>query len=82
MQIKEVKHVTGNGAERTFLRLYADDHKVLTNDDGKTVWNCVDVDSADGWIEIDLPEDEEEEPIDQETIDKAEAFDIIFGGAE
>lgn len=33
--------------------------KALTNDNEKTVWNCIDVDSVDGWVEIDAPEEEE-----------------------
>lgn len=36
-------------------RLIADEGKALTN--GETVTSCVDVDSADGWFEVDAPED-------------------------
>ena len=59
MRTKDVEYVHGNGDVHTKIRLYADDGKVLTNDNGKTVWNCIDVDSADGWVEIDAPEEEE-----------------------
>lgn len=60
MKTKEVKHIAGDGQQRTFVRLFADEGKVLTNDNGKTVWSCVDVPSADGWAEIDAPSEENE----------------------
>lgn len=37
MRTKTVKHITGDGTEQTFIRLFSDEGKVLTNDDGKTV---------------------------------------------
>ena len=37
-------------------RLVADEGKVLTN--GETLTTCADVESADGWSEIDVPEGE------------------------
>lgn len=40
-------------------RLIADDGKALTN--GTIIAGCVDVESTDGWTEIDAPEDEGEE---------------------
>ena len=44
-----------DGAEYTTrCRLIADDGKLLT--DGTTETYCIDVDSADGWSEIDDPE--------------------------
>jgi len=52
MTTKEVKHITGDGEEQTFIRLTADSGKVLTNDGGETVWNCIDIESSDGWTEI------------------------------
>lgn len=73
MQTKNVKHILGNGEELDFIRLTADEGKALTNDGGGTVWNCVDVESADGWTEIDAPEVDED-------IDDSEALDIILGG--
>lgn len=39
----------------TSLRLVADDGKVLT--DGTTVTSCVDTNSAEGWTEIDAPDE-------------------------
>ena len=44
-----------DGAEYTTrCRLIADEGKILTNGDTETF--CIDVDSADGWSEIDDPE--------------------------
>ena len=40
-------------------RLIADDGKALT--DGTIITGCVDVESPDGWTEIDAPEDDGEE---------------------
>ena len=37
----------------TRCRLIADEGKILTNGDTETF--CIDVDSADGWTEIDAP---------------------------
>ena len=43
-----------DGAEYTTrCRLIADDGKILT--DGTTETFCIDVDSAEGWTEIDAP---------------------------
>lgn len=39
------------------VRLIADDGKVLTQD-GENIFCVIDVDSADGWYEIDEPEEE------------------------
>lgn len=79
MRTKEVKHIAGDGTETTFTRLFADEGKVLTN--GTDFFNCVDVQSADGWSEIDAPAEDEETPeIDPELAAKAEAYDILMGG--
>lgn len=43
------------------VRLVADDGKILTN--GEVVTSCVDTDTAEGWWEIDAPE----EPADEVT---------------
>ena len=69
MTTKNVKHITGKGQELNFIRLFADDGKVLTNDGGQTIWNCIDVLSVDGWEEIDVPPDpgEEATPEDYEA---------------
>ena len=37
------------------FRIVADEGKVLTN--GETTTYCVDVESAEGWTEIDAPEE-------------------------
>lgn len=76
MTQKNVKHVLGNGTEQSFIRLFADDGKALTNDGGKTIWNCVDAESASGWTEIDAPTD------DEEDLDDSEALNIILGGVD
>lgn len=36
-------------------RLVADKGKLLTNNGGQTALYCIDVESADGWVEIDAP---------------------------
>ena len=61
MRTKEVKHITGDGVETIFARLYADDGKALTKDN-EEFWNCIDVlpDEVDGWYEVDAPEQEDE----------------------
>ena len=38
-------------------RLVADEGKLLTNDGGKNCTPCIDVDTVDGWEEIDNPEE-------------------------
>lgn len=68
------KNTYGNGEVRYVQYYVADEGKALTNDNGKTVWNCVAVDSADGWVEIDAPAADDE-------ITDAEALKIITGGA-
>ena len=62
MQTKEIKHITGDGAEQTLLRLYASNGKALTKDH-TTFWSCIDVDSADGWVEVDEEESRLEESL-------------------
>ena len=80
MRTKEVKHIIGN-EEYLYIRIFADDGKVVTKDGGKTVWKCVDSLTIDGWEEIDEPiqEDEESQEIDSEIVAKAEAFGILMG---
>lgn len=59
MQTKEVKHITGDGVETIFTRLYADDGKALTKDD-ESFWNCIDVlpDEVNDWREVDAPQED------------------------
>lgn len=66
---------TINGVAHERILLTAAEGKALTNDGGITAWNCIAVDSTDGWAEIDAPVDTGEEITD------AEALNIITGGA-
>lgn len=66
---------TINGVAHERILLTAAEGKALTNDGGATVWNCIAVDSTDGWAEIDAPVDGGEEITD------TEALNIITGGA-
>lgn len=66
---------TINGVAHERILLTAAEGKVLTNDGGITTWNCIAVDSADGWTEIDAPADEEEEAEDIDTL-KAQLDEI------
>lgn len=65
---------TINGVAHERILLTAAEGKALTNDGGVTVWNCIAVDSTDGWTEIDAPVDTGEEITD------TEALNIITGG--
>ena len=51
---------TINGVAHEYILLTAAEGKALTNDGGVTVWNCIAVDSADGWTEIDAPSENED----------------------
>lgn len=61
----------GDGTKRSRINLLAGDGKLLTNDGGATTYTCVDVDTTDGWTEIDAPGEE---------ISDTEALQIITGG--
>lgn len=52
---------TINDVAHEYILLTAAEGKALTNDGGVTVWNCIAVDSADDWVEIDAPAPEDEE---------------------
>ena len=52
---------TINGVAHEDILLTAAEGKALTNDGGMTIWNCIAVDSIDGWIEIDAPAPEDED---------------------
>lgn len=54
-----------NAEYTEMMRLVADEGKALTQD-GENLTSCVDVDTADGWYEVDAPI--EEEPIEEEEI--------------
>lgn len=66
---------TINGVAHERILLTAAEGKALTNDGGVTTWNCVAVDSVDGWTEIDAP------VVGEEEITDTEALQIITGGA-
>lgn len=72
MTIKTVTRTYGDGTTETRVLLTADEGKALTNDGGATLFNCVEVVSADGWTEVDAVTDE--------PISDAEALEIITGG--
>ena len=74
MTIKTVTRTYGNGTTDTRILLNADEGKALTNDNGETLFNCVEVVSADGWAEVDAPATDE-------PISDTEALQIITGGA-
>ena len=57
MTIKEVMWTRGDGTVIDKLRLTADEGMVLTRD-GSELWHCVEVDNAEGWYEVDAPEEE------------------------
>ena len=73
MTTKNVKHIYGDDTEIDYVRLIADEGKVLTN--GTNEWNCVDVlpEDVGKWSEIDAPATDE-------PISDAEALEIITGG--
>ncbi len=74
MTTKNVKHIYGDDTEIDYVRLIADEGKVLTN--GANEWNCVDVlpEDVGKWSEIDASTTDE-------PISDTEALQIITGGA-
>lgn len=52
-----VSPIMPEGEYTEMVRLVADEHKLLTKD-GENFTVCVDTDSADGWYEVDAPEEE------------------------
>lgn len=65
---------TINGVAHERILLTAAEGKALTNDGGVTTWNCIAVDSTDGWAEIDAP------AVGEDEITDTEALNIITGG--
>ena len=59
---------TINGVAYERILLTAAEGKALTNDGGVTTWNCIAVDSVDGWVEIDAPVDSDDEITDTEAL--------------
>lgn len=71
MRQRHILYTFGDGTKRSRINLVADSGKLLTNDGGATTYTCVDVDTIDGWTEIDAPGEE---------ISDTEALQIITGG--
>lgn len=72
MTQRPIIYTYGDGTTHRRINLLAGDGKLLTNDGGVTTYTCVDVDTTDGWTEIDAPGEE---------ISDTEALRIITGGA-
>lgn len=72
MRQRHILYTFGDGTKRSRINLVADSGKLLTSDGGVTTYTCVDVDTVDGWMEIDAPSEE---------ISDTEALRIITGGA-
>lgn len=72
MTQRPIIYTYGDGTKRLRINLVADSGKLLTSDGGVTTYTCVDVDTTDGWAEIDAPGEE---------ISDTEALRIITGGA-
>ncbi len=71
MRQRHILYTFGDGTKRSRINIVADSGKLLTNDGGVTTYTCVDVDTTDGWMEIDAPGEE---------ISDTEALQIITGG--
>ena len=68
----------GGADYTTRYRLIASDGKLLT--DGTTETYCIDVDSADGWSEIDDPETDIREDWREEIVRRSEALNTYDAG--
>lgn len=71
MKTVEKTYHYGNGTDKTMTRIYADEGKAVTQD-GETLWKSIDVESTDGWYEVDDPT--EEEATDEEIIEALEGI--------
>lgn len=74
MKTETILYKYGNGTTEEKTRLRSNDGKVLTNDNGNTVWYSIDVDSADGWKEITDPDPMNE---DAEIVDYVDALNTL-----
>lgn len=72
MTQRPIIYTYGDGTKRRRINIVADRGKLLTNDGGVTTYTCIDVDTTDGWTEIDAPGEE---------ISDTEELRIITGGA-
>ena len=60
MTAKNKIYTYGDGSTKMMTRIRADDGKAVTND-GVTLWKSIDVESVDGWYEVDDPSEEDED---------------------
>lgn len=77
MITKQIKHIYGNGTEQSFIRLIADSGKVLTNDNGETTWNCIDVTDTTGWIEINAPLEDNNIENENDELTESEIIELL-----
>lgn len=68
MTTKTVNHTYGDGTTKALTLLVADEGKALTNDGGETLHNCIAVENADGWVEVDAPITEDDEATEADYI--------------
>ena len=69
MTTETILYKYGNGTTEEKIRIRSDDGKVLTNDNGKTVWYSIDVDTVDGWEEITDTNQMDEDATESDYID-------------
>lgn len=55
MQTKNTTWIYGNNVVVPKIRIIADAGKQITQD-GINLYNCIDVDEANGWYEVDAPD--------------------------
>lgn len=73
MTTREVTYTYGNGNVEIKTRIIADEGKAVTND-GENFYGSIDVDSTEGWYEVDDPDPVPEEPTAEEVLS------ILLGG--
>lgn len=62
-------------------RIIAGEDKLITKD-GINTTTCADVESAEGWYEIDAPDEDNDNPINKEDMEYAKAGRILLGVEE
>lgn len=83
MTTETILYKYGNGTTEEKIRIRSDAGKVLTNDNGKTVWYSIDVDSTDGWEEITDPnpiEDDDTDATESDYIDALQELGVEVDG--
>lgn len=73
MTTREVTYTYGDGRTEVKTRIYADEGKAVTAD-GQNFYGSIDVDSTEGWYEVDDPD-----PVPEELIAE-ELLSILLGG--